>query len=78
MFGIIVGTHGQFAPGIVQSCEMIFGTRDKLKAVTLMLGEGPDMSLSSTKRQSKNSGIPTEFCSSTICSAAVPTMRLAV
>ena len=43
MFGIIVGTHGQFAPGIVQSCEMIFGTRDKLKAVTLMLGEGPDV-----------------------------------
>lgn len=42
MFGIIVGTHGQFAPGIVQSCEMIFGKRDKLKAVTLMPGEGPD------------------------------------
>lgn len=42
MFGIIVGTHGQFATGIVQSCEMIFGTRDKLKAVTLMPGEGPD------------------------------------
>ncbi|MBR1647434.1 MAG: PTS sugar transporter subunit IIA [Selenomonadaceae bacterium] len=42
MFGIIVGTHGQFAPGIVQSCEMIFGKREKLKAVTLMPGEGPD------------------------------------
>ena len=42
MFGIIVGTHGQFAPGIVQSCEMIFGKRDKLRAVTLMPGEGPD------------------------------------
>lgn len=42
MFGIIVGTHGQFATGIVQSCEMIFGKRDKLKAVTLMPGEGPD------------------------------------
>ena len=42
MFGIIVGTHGQFAPGIVQSCEMIFGKRDKLKAVTLVPGEGPD------------------------------------
>ncbi|MBQ3336201.1 MAG: PTS sugar transporter subunit IIA [Selenomonadaceae bacterium] len=42
MFGIIVGTHGQFATGIVQSCEMIFGKRDKLRAVTLMPGEGPD------------------------------------
>lgn len=42
MFGIIVGTHGQFATGIVQSCEMIFGKRENLKAVTLMPGEGPD------------------------------------
>ena len=42
MFGIIVGTHGQFAPGIVQSCEMIFGKRSKLRAVTLVPGEGPD------------------------------------
>ena len=42
MFGIIVGTHGDFANGILQSCEMIYGTRDKLKAVTLVPGEGPD------------------------------------
>ena len=42
MFGIIVGTHGEFANGIVQSCEMIYGKRDKLKAVTLVPGEGPD------------------------------------
>ena len=42
MFGIIVGTHGDFANGIVQSCEMIYGKRDKLKAVTLVPGEGPD------------------------------------
>lgn len=42
MFGIIVGTHGDFANGILQSCEMIYGRRDKLKAVTLVPGEGPD------------------------------------
>ena len=42
MFGIIVGTHGEFALGIVQSCEMIYGKRDNLKAVTLVPGEGPD------------------------------------
>ena len=42
MFGIIVGTHGDFANGILQSCEMIYGKRDKLKAVTLVPGEGPD------------------------------------
>ena len=45
MFGIIVGTHGQFAPGVVQSCEMIFGKRDNLKAVTLMPGEGPEQAI---------------------------------
>ena len=42
MFGIIVGTHGAFAEGILQSCEMIYGKREKLKAVTLVPGEGPD------------------------------------
>ena len=42
MFGIIIGTHGEFALGIVQSCEMIYGKRDNLKAVTLVPGEGPD------------------------------------
>ena len=42
MFGIIVGTHGEFANGIVQSCEMIYGKREKLRAVTLVPGEGPD------------------------------------
>lgn len=42
MFGIIVGTHGDFANGILQSCEMIYGKRENLKAVTLIPGEGPD------------------------------------
>ena len=42
MFGIVIGTHGEFALGIVQSCEMIYGKRDKVKAVTLVPGEGPD------------------------------------
>ena len=42
MFGMIVGTHGEFALGIVQSLEMIYGKRENLKAVTLVPGEGPD------------------------------------
>lgn len=42
MFGMIVGTHGEFALGIVQSLEMIYGKREKLKTVTLVPGEGPD------------------------------------
>jgi len=56
MFGIIVGTHGQFAPGIVQSCEMIFGKRDKLKAVTLVPGEGPDDVLAKYEQAIKELG----------------------
>ena len=42
MFGIIVGTHGQFAPGILQSCAMIYGERDFIKFVTLVPGEGTE------------------------------------
>ena len=42
MFGIIVGTHGAFATGILQSCAMIYGERDFIKSVTLVPGEGPD------------------------------------
>ncbi|MBQ7454275.1 MAG: PTS sugar transporter subunit IIA, partial [Selenomonadaceae bacterium] len=58
MFGIIVGTHGQFAPGIVQSCEMIFGKRDNLKAVTLMPGEGPDDVVAKYEQAIKELGNP--------------------
>ena len=58
MFGIIVGTHGQFAPGIVQSCEMIFGKRDMLKAVTLMPGEGPDDVVAKYEQAIKELGNP--------------------
>jgi len=42
MFGIIVGTHGIFAEEIVKACEMIYGKRDKIKAVTTNHGESPD------------------------------------
>lgn len=58
MFGIIVGTHGQFAPGVVQSCEMIFGKRDNLKAVTLMPGEGPDDVVAKYEQAIKELGNP--------------------
>ena len=61
MFGIIVGTHGQFAPGIVQSCEMIFGKRDMLKAVTLMPGEGPDDVVAKYQKAIAELGNPTRI-----------------
>lgn len=58
MFGIIVGTHGAFATGIVQSCEMIFGKRENLKAVTLMPGEGPDDVVAKYEKAIKELGNP--------------------
>jgi len=42
MVGIIIASHGEFATGILQSGEMIFGKQENVKAVTLMPSEGPD------------------------------------
>lgn len=42
MVGIILASHGDFAKGILQSGEMIFGTQPAVKAVTLQPSEGPD------------------------------------
>ncbi len=42
MFGIIVGTHGRFAEGILESLKMILGEQKNVKSVTLVPGEGPD------------------------------------
>lgn len=39
MFGIIVGTHGIFSSELVQSCAMICGEKDYVKAVTFIQGE---------------------------------------
>lgn len=42
MVGIILGSHGGFATGILQSATMIFGEQPNVKAVTLMPSEGPE------------------------------------
>lgn len=45
MFGIIIGTHGHFAEGIVESCKMILGedlVNSGVRAVILVPGESPD------------------------------------
>ncbi len=58
MFGIIVGTHGEFALGIRQSLEMIYGKRENLKAVTLVPGEGPDDVVAKYEQAIKELGNP--------------------
>lgn len=42
MVGIILASHGEFANGILQSGEMIFGAQENVKAVTLQPSEGPN------------------------------------
>lgn len=42
MVGIILGSHGDFAKGILQSSTMIFGQQEKLVAVTLQPSQGPE------------------------------------
>lgn len=42
MVGIILASHGQFAAGIKQSGQMIFGEQEKVEAITFMPNEGPD------------------------------------
>ncbi|SEO44961.1 PTS system, mannose-specific IIB component [Amphibacillus marinus] len=42
MVGIIIASHGEFAEGILQSGEMIFGKQEQVEAVTLMPSEGPE------------------------------------
>ncbi|WP_234118326.1 mannose/fructose/sorbose PTS transporter subunit IIA [Clostridium hydrogenum] len=42
MVGIILASHGEFAKGILQSGNMIFGEQENVKAVTLMPSEGPN------------------------------------
>lgn len=42
MIGIIVATHGNFAPGIVHTGSMIFGEQPNVTAVSLQPSEGPD------------------------------------
>lgn len=42
MVGIIIASHGEFANGIKQSAEMIFGPQENVEAVTFMPNEGPE------------------------------------
>ena len=42
MVGIIIASHGEFANGIYQSGQMIFGEQANVKACTLMPSDGPE------------------------------------
>ena len=42
MVGIIIASHGEFAHGIKQSAEMIFGQQDQVESIGFMPNEGPE------------------------------------
>jgi len=58
MFGIIVGTHGNFATELIDACEMIYGKREHIKAVTLVNGEKPDVVFAKYEKAIKELGNP--------------------
>ena len=61
MFGIIVGTHGEFANGILESCKMILGenlVNQGVRAVTLKQGEGTESVIAKYNAAIKELGNP--------------------
>lgn len=42
MVSIILASHGEFAKGILESAQMIFGDQEQIAPVTFMPNEGPD------------------------------------
>ncbi|MBZ6527469.1 PTS mannose transporter subunit IIAB [Aerococcaceae bacterium DSM 111021] len=42
MVSIILASHGEFAEGLLQSAQMIFGEQEQITTVTFMPEEGPD------------------------------------
>ena len=42
MVGILLASHGGFAPGILESVSMVFGEQPNIQAVALMPSMGPD------------------------------------
>ncbi len=61
MFGIIIGTHGEFANGILESCQMILGedlVKSGVRAVILKRGEGPENVIEKYKKAIEELGNP--------------------
>lgn len=61
MFGIIIGTHGEFANGILESAQMILGedlVKNGVRAVILKRGEGPENVIEKYKKAIKELGNP--------------------
>lgn len=61
MFAIIIGTHGEFANGILESAQMILGedlVKNGVRAVVLKRGEGPENVIEKYKKAIEELGSP--------------------
>ncbi len=61
MFAIIIGTHGEFANGILESAQMILGedlVKNGVRAVILKRGEGPENVIEKYKKAIEELGSP--------------------
>ena len=61
MFAIIIGTHGEFANGILESAQMILGedlVKSGVRAVILKRGEGPENVIEKYKKAIAELGNP--------------------
>ena len=61
MFGIILGTHGDFANGILESCKMIIGEnliQKGVRTVTLQKGESTENVIAEYKKAIEELGNP--------------------
>ena len=61
MFGIIIGTHGEFANGILESAQMILGedlVKNGVRSVVLKRGEGPENVIEKYKKAIEDLGSP--------------------
>jgi PTS system mannose-specific IIA component/PTS system mannose-specific IIB component len=61
MFAIIIGTHGEFANGIIESAQMILGedlVKSGVRSVTLKRGEGSEIVIEKYKKAIEELGNP--------------------
>ena len=42
MIGIVLASHGRFAEGVKDVCEMLFGDAEQIACVSLMPGQSPE------------------------------------
>ena len=69
MVNFIIASHGEFAAGIRQSGQMIFGEQENVQVVTFMPNEGPEDLMKKYDDALATLSQRDKFCSLWICGA---------